>query len=45
MFKLYEENPVVRKLIELDAKISDLFAEQVIEEELKVPVSVRGKKS
>jgi len=31
----------VRKLIELDAKISDVFAEQILEEELKVPVSVK----
>jgi DNA-binding transcriptional ArsR family regulator len=44
MFKLNEENPVVRKLIELDARISDVFAEQIIEEELKIPVSVKIKK-
>jgi len=44
MFKLNEENPIVRKLIELDAKISDVFAEQIAEEELKVPVSVKIKK-
>jgi predicted transcriptional regulator len=44
MFKLNEENPVVRKLIELDARISDVFAEQILEEELKVPVSVKIKK-
>jgi predicted transcriptional regulator len=35
MFKLDEENPIVRKLIELDAKISDVFAEKMVEEELK----------
>jgi len=44
MFKLNEENLIVRKLIELDARISDVFAEQIVEEELKVPVSVQKKK-
>jgi DNA-binding transcriptional ArsR family regulator len=45
MYKLNEENPIVRKLIELDANISDAFAEQIIEEELKkVSVSTHIKK-
>jgi len=44
MFKLNEENLIVRKLIELDARISDVFAEQIIEEELKIPVSTKIKK-
>lgn len=42
MFRLNEENPVVRKLIELDAKISDAL---VIDEELKVPVYIKRKQS
>lgn len=40
MYRLDEENPVVRKLIELDAKISDMF----VQEFLKLPVEVKPKK-
>ena len=41
MYRLNEENPIVRKLIELDAKISEAFAEQMVEQESEVPVSVK----
>lgn len=33
MFKLNEENPVVRKFIEMDAKISEMYALKVAEKE------------
>jgi hypothetical protein len=39
MYRLNEENPIVRKLVELDAQISEMFAEQIAEEGSKVPVS------
>ena len=38
MFKLNEENPIVRKLIELDAKITELYADRIAEEELRIPM-------
>lgn len=44
LYKLDEENLIVRKLIELDAGISDMFASEIVEEEMKVPVSIKGKK-
>ena len=44
MYRLNEENPIVRKLIELDAKISEAFVEQVVEKESEVPVSVKQTK-
>ncbi len=44
MYKLNEENPVVRKLIELDAKITELYADKVAEETLKVPIQVKRRK-
>ena len=44
MYRLNEENPIVRKLIELDAKISEAFAEQIVEQESEVPVSVKHRK-
>jgi|SRR3990172_3675757 len=39
MYKLDEGDPVVRKLIELDARISDTFAE-----ESKIPLAVKARK-
>jgi len=44
MYRLNEENPIVRKLIELDAKISEAFAQQMVEQESEVPVSVKRRK-
>ncbi len=44
MYRLNEENPIVRKLIELDAKISEAFVEQIVEKESEVPVSVKQTK-
>ena len=44
MFKLNEENPIVRKLIELDAKITEVYADRIAEEELRVPVEVKHRK-
>lgn len=44
MYKLDEENPIVRKLIELDARISDMFAQQIVEDELKAPIQIKRKK-
>lgn len=44
MYRLNEENPIVRKLVELDAKISEAFAEQMVEQESEVPVSVKHRK-
>lgn len=41
MYKLDEENPVVRKLIELDAKITEMYADRIAEEELRIPVQVK----
>jgi len=43
MFKLNEENPIVGKLVELDAKISDMFANEIIQKS-KTPIEVRWKK-
>jgi hypothetical protein len=40
MYKLNKENPVVRKLIELDAKISEMFAQEFP----KLSVEVKSKK-
>src|SRR3989344_114929 len=39
MYKLNEENPVVRKLIELDSKISDSLAENFEEE--RIPIIIK----
>lgn len=44
MYKLNEENPVVRKIIELDAQITEMYADKVAEEELKVPLQIKHKK-
>ena len=44
MYRLNEENPVVRKLIELDAQITEMYADKAAEEELKVPVQVKRRK-
>lgn len=44
MYKLNEENPVVRKIIELDAKITEVYADRVAEEELKVPIQIKAKR-
>lgn len=33
MYRLNEENPIVRKLIEIDAKISEMYAEKLVEKE------------
>ena len=44
MFKLNEENPVVRKLIELDAKITELYADRIAEEELKIPIQIKRRR-
>ncbi len=44
MYRLNEENPVVRKLIELDAKITEMYADRIAEEELKVPIQVKRRK-
>lgn len=41
MYKLNETNPIVRKLIELDTNISDMFANNLVEEELKIPIKVK----
>ena len=44
MYRLNEENAVVRKLIELDAKITEMYADRIAEEELKIPVQIKRKK-
>jgi len=44
MFKLNEENPIVRKLIELDAKITELYADRIAEEELRIPIQVKRRR-
>ena len=44
MYKLDEENPIVRKLIELDARISDMFANEIIEKEAKISVTLKQKR-
>ncbi len=44
MYKLNEENPVVRKLIELDAKITEMYADRVAEEELRVPIQIKRRR-
>jgi len=44
MYRLNEDNPIVRKLVELDAKITEVYADRVAEEELKVPVHVKRRK-
>ena len=44
MYRLNEENPVVRKLIELDAQITEMCADRAAEEELKIPVQVKRRK-
>jgi DNA-binding transcriptional ArsR family regulator len=35
MYKLNEENPIVRKLIEIDAKISEYYAERIAQKGMK----------
>lgn len=44
MYKLNEENPVVRKLIELDARITELYADKIAKEELRVPIQIKRRK-
>lgn len=44
MYKLDEENPIVRKLIELDARIPDTLSEEVVKEQNKVLVAIKPKK-
>lgn len=44
MYKLDEKNPVVRKIIELDAKITELYADKIAKEELMVPVQIKRKR-
>lgn len=44
MYRLNEENPIVRKLIELDARITEMYADKIAEEELRVPVQIKHKK-
>jgi len=44
MYRLNEENPVVRKLIELDAKITEMYADRIAEEELRVPLQIKRRK-
>ncbi len=44
MYKLNEENPVVRKLIELDAKITEMYADNVATEETRMPIQVKHMK-
>jgi predicted transcriptional regulator len=36
--KLDEENSIVRKIIELDARISDMFANEIIDKDVKILV-------
>lgn len=38
MYKLDEENSIVRKIIELDARISDMFANEIIDKDVKILV-------
>jgi DNA-binding transcriptional ArsR family regulator len=40
MYKLNEENPIVRKMIEIDAKISEYYAEKIIQKEMK-PIPIK----
>ena len=42
MHKLNDENPVVRKLIELDAKITELYADRIAGE--LIPIQVKRRK-
>jgi len=44
MYRLNEESPVVRKLIELDAKITEMYADKIAEEESRVPVQIKRRK-
>lgn len=44
MYRLNEQNPVVRKMIELDATITEMYADKTAEEELKLPVQVKHRK-
>ena len=44
MYRLNEENPVVRKLIELDAKVTEMYADRVAEEELRIPIQIKRRK-
>jgi len=41
MYRLNEENPIVRKMIEIDAKISEYYAQKVTEKELRaIPIRI-----
>jgi len=40
MYALSTENPVVKKLIEFDFKISAYYGMKIVERELKIPVSI-----
>ncbi|MEK6909883.1 MAG: hypothetical protein AABW61_02275 [Candidatus Aenigmatarchaeota archaeon] len=44
MYRLNEENAVVGKLIELDAKITEMYADKVAKEELRVPIQIKQRK-
>lgn len=44
MYKLNEGNPVVRKLIELDTKITEMYADKIAAEEIRMPVQVKHRK-
>lgn len=41
MYKLNEENPVVRKMIEIDASISEYYAARVAQSQMK-PIVIRS---
>jgi len=43
MYKLNEKNPIVRKMIEIDAKISEYYADKIAENELKI-LRIKNKK-
>jgi DNA-binding transcriptional ArsR family regulator len=40
MYKLNEENPIVRKMIEIDASISEHYATRIAQEQIK-PIAIK----
>ncbi|MBI2084036.1 MAG: hypothetical protein HYT70_00240 [Candidatus Aenigmarchaeota archaeon] len=44
LYRLNEENPIVRKIIELDAKITETYADKAAEEELKIPIPIKRRR-
>jgi hypothetical protein len=41
MYKLNEENPIVRKMVEIDASISENYAARIVQKQIK-PIAIKS---